>query len=375
LGRKVFVLGVGNIGFPAALDLRERGYHVVLADASPRRLKELSGKYGFDSVVVNALSPTALFDLADEADLVVVALPGGVAFRALANLLDAGVRRVVDVSFFPEDPFLLEREAGRRGAVLVVDAGVAPGLSNILVARSVAELGEPPHVRVYVGGLSADESAPLGLAHTWNLEDLVDEYVRPARAIQGGRIVERDPLDDSAVVSLPGLGLFEAMPTDGLRTLLRTMRGKVRSLAEYTLRYPGHVEKMKFLRALGLLSNARVAAGGCSVEAKKVLAKLLEGALRGYRRDRVVLMTEAYAGGRGVAYVLDERYDSEREMTAMAKVTSSVLASLAEMVASGELSKAGVVPPEVVGEDEALFRRFADLLSKREVRLERRELG
>ena len=45
-------------------------------------------------------------------------------FKALKSIIKAG-KNVVDISFFPEDPFLLDDLAKQKGVTAIVDCGVA----------------------------------------------------------------------------------------------------------------------------------------------------------------------------------------------------------------------------------------------------------
>ena len=102
--------------------------------------------------------------------------------------------------------------------------------------------------------------------------------MRPARFRLQGETVVRPALSDPELVDFPGIGTLEAFNTDGLRTLLTTC--DVPELREKTLRYPGHVEKMRMLRDLGFFSEEPVDAEGARVRPIAVTAQLLFGAWR-----------------------------------------------------------------------------------------------
>ena len=80
--------------------------------------------------------------------MVVSAVPGALGFQTLRAVIDAR-RTVVDIAFFPEDPFALSEAADKAGIQAVVDCGVAPGLSNVLVG----------HVRARPGLFKTDASS------------------------------------------------------------------------------------------------------------------------------------------------------------------------------------------------------------------------
>ena len=283
------VVGYGRIGRVTARLLSGRGLRVRVYEASRRRVVEARGD-GFDAVLSDVSSERAAREAAESCRVVATALPGLVAVEVVRSLVEAGAGAVVDVSYVP-DPWVFRGVAERHGARVVVDAGLAPGLSSVLVAASAGRLREPRDAYIYVGGIAAEQRDPLGLVASWNVEDLLEEYTRPARARLGGSPVELDPVADATRVEVPGAGVFDALPTDGLRTLLDTLRGP-RNMVEYTLRYPGHAELLRTLRQLGLLSERSYVAEGCALSPRSLLARLLEERLP-RTGDRVVLYTVA----------------------------------------------------------------------------------
>ena len=55
-------------------------------------------------------------------------------FNTLKTIIEAG-KNVVDISFFEEDAFDLDALANSKNVTAVIDCGVAPGLSNIILGR------------------------------------------------------------------------------------------------------------------------------------------------------------------------------------------------------------------------------------------------
>ena len=102
---------------------------------------------------------------------------------------------------------------------------------------------------------------------------MIEEYTRPARVVEDGRVVTRPALSEIETIEVPGVGTLEAFLTDGLRTLLTTV--PARSMKEKTLRYPGHAEAMRALRECGFFETERVEAGGVSISPRAVTEKLL----------------------------------------------------------------------------------------------------
>lgn len=251
---RIVLLGCGCVGYGFAC-LANGEFELNAYDASAANLARVKSLPGVvHAKLVDLSNPEMLRGVVKEADLVVDALPGRLGFKAMSMCAEECLD-MVSVSYTSEDPLILDSEYRGCGAVLIPDSGFAPGISNLLVGRSVSLLGFVDEVFIYCGGLPERPVGPLGYAVRWSPEDLLDEYVRPARVLEGGKVVELDPLSRIEVVEVSGVGVFEAFYTDGLRTMLATLREKVGRMAELTLRYSGHAEKMKLLRVELLLDT------------------------------------------------------------------------------------------------------------------------
>ncbi|MGC9210027.1 MAG: saccharopine dehydrogenase C-terminal domain-containing protein [Acidilobus sp.] len=346
---RVAVIGAGGVGTVAASVIAQEGHDVVLVDKSQEVVTRSAQRAHVKYAVADALKPDDVKRAVGDVDLFVTALPGSIAFQALKGLLQLGVN-IVDVSFFPQEPDELAELASKQGVTLVVDAGVAPGLSNMLVGVGDRRLNGIRAARIFVGGISERPDPPLGLVPSWSISDLIDEYRRPARIIVGGRTSALDPLiGPLGTIYVPGVGELEYFPTDGLRTLLRTYSG-VEFMAEFTLRWPGHVAFIKGLKKLGLLEHRPVRVGGVEVMADDVLASLL-WSMHVETRDVVVMVVEVYGGdGRGIRFTQVTR--PEGDFTAMSRITGSVLGFTALTVLEGKLRGPGAIFPEQIGKNE-----------------------
>jgi saccharopine dehydrogenase-like NADP-dependent oxidoreductase len=178
--KKVIVLGAGLVGHAMALDLSAR-YDVCSADANPEALGRLSAR-GVRTVVADLSDEAVLKSLVSAYDLVIGALPGFLGYNALRCCIEAG-RDVVDISFFPEDPFGLDALALEHGVTAVVDCGVAPGMGNIIAGYHHARM-KMQAFRCLVGGLPQIREWPWEYKAVFSPIDVIEEYIRPAR---GGR--------------------------------------------------------------------------------------------------------------------------------------------------------------------------------------------
>ncbi len=363
---RIAVIGLGRIGLRLAWELKDLGYDVVGVDASSSAADRAERLLGIEVKVADVTALDGLKASVKDVDVAAVALPGSVGHKALLGLVTLGVD-TVDVSFSPEDPYsTIDHLARKKGVTVVVDAGVAPGLSNMLIGMLVREMNAK-RARILVGGVSSDPSAPLGLSATWSIEDLLDEYLRKARYIRNGRVESVDPLSHVITVRIPGIGDMEAIPTDGLRTMLRNLSG-LEMLIEYTLRWPGHARVINELLHINMLDESPITVGGCSVAPRRLLAKLLESRLTGYK-DLVILITEAWNGDEWAGFRAIVEHSGE--WTAMSIATASFQAAATDLLARGRLEGPGVVAPEELALKGNLAEYVLDYISRRGVELEK----
>ena len=204
------VVGLGRVGWAAAFDLYDRltGRDLLLIDSCEERLREVARQLrGVETKVVDASDVSALARAVRDVDVVVGALPGRLGRNSWLAAIEAGVD-LVDISYSPDDPLTLNLQAAEAGVTIVPDAGLAPGLSNMLAGRAYARLeGRVSELTIYVGAVPEKPSNPLGYTVTWSPEDLIEEYTRPARVIRQGRQESLPALSDVELIEVDGVGV------------------------------------------------------------------------------------------------------------------------------------------------------------------------
>ena len=279
-----------------------------------------------------------------EHDFAVGALPSRYGFAAMKAAIEAK-RNLVDVSFCGEDALDLDGEARAAGVAIIPDAGLAPGISNLVAGEAYARRGAPQELVIMVGGVAQDASQPYGYCVTWSLDDLTEEYVRPARIVQGGRQVTVPVFSGMERVRVEGVGELEAFYSDGPRSLMTRCRRA--EMGEKTLRWPGHAEAVKPLVAAGAGPRSLHCAAGSRA-----------------------LVRMRWADGEEITLV--DRYDPAARLTAMARTTAFTTAVTAQMVAGGLVPPPGVQPLERVARDPRAYRAMIDGLAAHGVKLDRR---
>ena len=266
------VLGGGRVGSAIVRDLTaDDGFSVIGVDLDPVRVERMTD-FGADGAVADLSEPGNVSEAVADADLVVGAVPGFMGYRTVERVLQEG-KPMVDISFFPEDAFGLDRLAREAGVCCLVDCGIAPGLSNLILGRMEEHLDETTSFHCLVGGLPVERTWPWEYKAPFSPGDVIEEYVRPARLRRDGVEITLPALSEVELVDFPGLGSLEAFNTDGLRSLLRTC--KAPDMVEKTMRYPGHAVRMRVLRDAGFFSTEEVQAASGVVRPRDVTEALL----------------------------------------------------------------------------------------------------
>lgn len=367
------MLGAGLIGRVIARELAaEEGAKVSVFDADPDALERVGRETHASIHRADLSNPEVVSSAVAHADAVVGALPGALGFAMLQAVIEAG-KPIADISFSREDPLQLENLARERGVTAVVDCGVSPGLSNFFVGRAARDFNDVEDVRIFVGGLPLLRRWPYEYAVVFSVTDVVEEYTRPARVFEDGRLVTRPALSEIERIHVPGVGTLEAFLTDGLRTLLRTV--PARTMKEKTLRYPGHAEKMELLRETGFFDETPLELGaGTQVAPRQVSERLLSRAWKmGEESDEFTYLKVAVTGrklGRTLCttFELLDRTHGETGTTAMARTTAFPCVVIARMLGRGEYRDPGVRPLEMLAANREAAARFELGLTARGMR-------
>ncbi len=372
---KAAVLGGGLVGRAIAWDL-SRDFDVVVVDVSEEALSRACSRPNVKGVKASALDKEALGRVFEEEGVEIVcgAVPGHLGYQVMRNVIELG-KDMVDISFMPEDSSELDGLARSRKVTVVADMGLAPGLSNALVGKAQHLLKNLHTVKIYVGGLPAQKCPPFDYKIVFSPEDVIEEYTRPARYVEDGQIREAEPLSQLEEIEFPGIGRFEAFLTDGLRSLLRTVRAK--RMFEKTIRYHGHASQINLLKLIGLLSDEPVEVEGKVVSPRKLTSKLLfklwemdpDKGDRDMTLMRVEATGETQEGRITISWDLFDRYDEENKVHSMARTTAYPCAAVARAVRKNMVQEKGVIPPEHIGANQRVFKHLMDSLVQRGIRI------
>ena len=366
---KIAVLGAGMVGRTIAYDL-SKAHEVTSIDINETNLQHVQQLCNAKVLRADLQSPDTYYARLAEFDMCVTAVPGFMGYQVLETVIKAG-KNVVDISFFPEDPFSLHALAVATNVTAIVDCGVAPGVPNLVLGYH-NQLLDIQQFDYMVGGLPKIRLRPFEYKAPFSPIDVIEEYTRPARMIVNGKPESKPALSDLELIEIEGVGTLEAFNTDGLRTLLTTMP-HITEMKEKTLRYPGHASQISALQQAGFFSNTPILINGTEVNplafTSNILIdqwKLLPG------EEEITVMQINIFGKREnkklhIQYSLHDEYDVATQTTSMSRTTGYTCTAAVQLLINNLFTERGVLPPEMLGRDERCFNFMMNYLSERNV--------
>jgi len=352
---KILVLGAGLVGRPMAIDLgKDRGFQVSIVDLNKKNLDKIPGSLPIRKIEMNISDPERLNSTLRDYDIVLSAVPGFMGYSTLKNIIQAG-KNVVDIAFFPENPFELDELAKKNNVTAVVDCGVAPGMSNLLTGYIDKILEKTESVLIYVGGLPSVRIWPYEYKAGFSPIDVIEEYIRPARYVEYGKVITRPALSDPELINFPGVGTLEAFNSDGLRTLAHTLTAP--NMKEKTLRFPGHVDKMLQLRESGFFSKDEIVVNGTAIRPIDFTSRLLFPIWELHDGDadftvmKIIVEGEINNSKMRYTYNLLDHYDVKSKVHSMARTTGYTATSVVRLLAENIFNRKGICPPEYIGQN------------------------
>jgi len=366
---KITVLGGGLVGLPMAVDLAlDKKFNVTIVDIDKNKFSSLDSRSGIETKVSDLSIKKNIREIIKDQDMVINAVPGFMGFETLKTIIEEKID-VVDIAFFPEDPFLLDDLAKENGVRAIVDCGVAPGMSNMFSGYIEKKLDELESLVIYVGGLPVDRTQPFQYKAPFSPIDVIEEYTRPARIVENGEIVTKEPLTEPEYIEFPGVGTLEAFNSDGLRSLAYTIKGK--NMKEKTLRYPGHLEKIVSLKEMGFFESGELDFNGEKISPLDMTARVLIPQWKFEERDRdITVMRVIFEGvkdGKKIRYTYDlfDKFDNETMTHSMARTTGYTATVTARLLAEGLFERKGISPPEFIGREKGCIEYVLNRLKER----------
>lgn len=364
MGYRYAVLGAGRQGTACAYDMVKFGEAdvVVLADvswdaaqAAAARVNGLLGTSKAQATSLDVTDQDALVDVLKDVDAFLSAVPyyhnlsiTQAAVQARASMCDLGGNTDLVL-----EQLQMNAQAEVAGISIVPDCGQVPGMGSTLMVYAMSLLDEPEEVFMWDGGLPQTPRPPFGYLLTFNIAGLTNEYAEAPVFLRDGKPTLVPTMDELEEIEFPPpVGRLEAFTTGGgVSTLPWTFEGKLKTLQNKTVRYPGHFAQLRAFYDLGLWGREPVAVLDQEVAPRDLFHVLFEPKVT-YPHDKDVVVIRIQAVGRKdgqateVILELMDFYDEETGFTAMERTTGWDAAIVAGMMARGQTPR-GAVPVEL----------------------------
>jgi saccharopine dehydrogenase-like NADP-dependent oxidoreductase len=359
---KIAVLGGGMVGSLIATEL-SKDFHITVIDNEPRNLE------GVKSKIMDVNSEEFPLEILNY-DIAINCLPGFMGFKILETLIDNEIS-CIDISFMPENCLELSEMAKNKNCIVVPDAGIAPGLSNLIIGNIVAN-NDVKEIKIMVGGLPKKKNPPWNYKAPFSPIDVIEEYTRPARIKVNGEILVREALTDIQNFEVENIGELEAFLTDGLRTLLNSDQkiSNIPNLSEYTIRYPGHADLIKKLIKDGSFSNDIIQYQNKKITKKeRTCMKLFkEWKLNDEDEFTFMIILAKTKTGKDITYtVYDERKNG---WSSMSRTTGLTACAFTKLLVNKKISRNGIQCPEKLGQIESNYNFVLDYLKEKGISIQ-----
>ncbi len=368
---KVVVLGAGYVGNVMARDLAEDpSIEVLIVDINQKVLDKLTNDDDLHGICADLSNPNIIKDIVKDFDLVIGALPCFIGYKALKAAIEAG-KNIVDISFFEEDALSLDELAKEKGVTAVVDCGVAPGSSNIILGYIDSILDKTESFLCYVGGLPVERNWLFDYKSPYLPLEVIEDYTNLARYIENGEIVVKPGLSEPELLDFPEVGTLVAFNTDGLRSLIKTM--DIPFMKEKTLRYPDHIEQMRMLQKAGFFNTEEIDIKGKKIKPIELTSRLLFDQWMFEEGDEdftvMKIIIEGMKDSKKLRYTYDmlDRYDREKRRLSIARTTGYTCTAVARIVLEGKFNETGIIHPELLGKQSEVYHQVIEYLKKRNV--------
>lgn len=376
MGYNYAVLGAGRQGTACAYDLIRFGeaervlladYKLEVAQAAAERVNGLLSTDKAHAIQLDVTDGTALKATLSGIDAFLSAVPyyrnleiARAAVEVGASMCDLGGNTDIVRQQLALDP-----QARAAGISIVPDCGQVPGMGTTLMVYAMGLLDEPEEVFMWDGGLPQEPRPPFNYLLTFHIAGLTNEYAESPVFLRNGRRTLVPTMTELEEIEFPPpLGRLEAFITGGgVSTMPWTFEGRLKTLQNKTLRYPGHFAQLRAFYDLGLWRTDPVQVEGQAVVPRDLFHALFEPLVT-FPGDRDVCVIRIRVTGRKdgrpaeVILEMVDYYDEATGFTAMERTTGWDGAIVAAMMARGQIPR-GAIPVELAVPPDLFVQELA----------------
>jgi saccharopine dehydrogenase-like NADP-dependent oxidoreductase len=338
---RIGIIGAGNIG---------QTLKAMLASVGGVTKITLADNAGQGDVHVDACTGENLAAFVHTHGAIVNALPFYLN-KTVASACAEARRSYFDFSEDIESTkFVSDLARGFKEIVFVPQCGLAPGAINIIGAHLISQFETARSLELRVGALPLSANNEIKYYLSWSSSGLINEYIKPCDALFRGRPVKTLPLDGKENLVIDGV-TYEAFNTSGgVGTMCETYSGSIGELNYKTIRYPGHLDHMRFVvNDLGLGDRP------------DLLTKIFDQSIPSTTQDVVILYVNALGIRNGklqqCSYVRKVKAQELFPATAIQTTTAAGMAAVIELWIRGSF-KSGFVRQEQIPFDRFSTTRW-----------------
>ena len=335
---KAMVYGIGNIGRCIASYMTKLGYEVVTVDIIDSFYDDHPYKH-YKIVEPSSLIPQGnCWPIPEEEpDIVISALPYFENWRLATYCIDNGYRYCDLGGSVSVSKSIWGYAEDKATMPVFTDLGLAPGWVNIVaeqVYRKISSIyNDNPEVSInmFCGGFATEQKDfdnILQYGPTWSIDGLVNEYIDDCEVIENHEVCTKPGMNGYKLIAMSEEIDLECFYTSGgmaRTTELMHERG-VKNCSYRTLRFPGHIERVKVLLAVDEKGDA--------------LRQVLES-LEPCTKDAIYFRVEGHdycsKFKNSCVYEDGVTMEEDDEFSAMASATSAACCSVADLMGRGHM--------------------------------------
>ncbi|XP_071815872.1 alpha-aminoadipic semialdehyde synthase, mitochondrial-like isoform X2 [Apostichopus japonicus] len=268
-GRKVFILGSGNMAAPTVEYLtRDRSTYVTVGSEINSEIEALSSKYPNTMGVYLKVGRNndQLEKFIKEHDVVMSLLPGHL-HPLVAKLCIKHKKHMVTASYVSPEMKALQQDAFDAGITIMNEVGLDPGIDHLLAMECFDAIkergGKIISYESWCGGLPAPEFSENALKYKFNWSPLtaLSSLLRDAKFLRNGKEVYVPPgrvLDPSNIRQLnflPGFNLEGLYNRDSTKYVFAYGIPTAHTVVRGTIRYKGFSAAARTFHEIGMIDN------------------------------------------------------------------------------------------------------------------------
>jgi len=365
---RILVLGgAGAMGMVTVRDLAEsqKVSEVVAADASQQGLEHLAKSVRSKKLSIRQVDATnhrSLVEAMREVEAVANALPYHLnvqvmkaAMKARKNLTDLG-----GVYHTTRKQFKLDKATKRAGITVILGCGLAPGTTDVLASYGANKLDSVDEIHIRYADRNLEPAR-----YKWAFRTVLEEYTRGPVVYRNGRFEQLPPFSGKQVYEFPQ-PLGECTCCYGLYSGVATLPssiGKDVKVVDCVMSCTEEDEqRIKVLTDMGLTSTKPVDVGGTTISPREVLLRVApppDARIRDIAGVVVQVTGEKKGKRMKLTYAIVHQYHQKYGVSAIAYLTGVPLSIAAQMLAKGDFTVKGVLPPETALPKQPFFRELA----------------